>query len=70
LSERTFPGRPDDATWVGVIVSALFMAMLDISLEGVAPKCVPSAAGISNVARITSVSFAASIPTTAWNRRE
>lgn len=54
----------------GVAMSAFFMAMLTISLEGVAPERVPSATGISNFARITGASFAASIFTTAWDRRE
>jgi DHA2 family multidrug resistance protein len=54
----------------GVAMSAFFMAMLTISLQGVAPERVPSATGISNFARITGGSFAASIFTTAWDRRE
>jgi len=54
----------------GVAMSTFFMAMLTISLEGVAPERVPSATGISNFARITGASFAASILTTAWDRRE
>lgn len=54
----------------GVAMSCFFMSMLTISLEGVAPEQVPSATGISNFARITGGSFAASIFTTAWDRRE
>jgi DHA2 family multidrug resistance protein len=54
----------------GVAMSVFFTAMLTISLEGVAPERVPSATGISNFARITGASFAASIFTTAWDRRE
>jgi DHA2 family multidrug resistance protein len=54
----------------GVAMSGFFVAMLTISLEGVAPERVPSATGISNFARITGASFAASIFTTAWDRRE
>jgi DHA2 family multidrug resistance protein len=54
----------------GVAMSCFFMSMLTISLEGVAPERVPSATGISNFARITGGSFAASIFTTAWDRRE
>jgi DHA2 family multidrug resistance protein len=54
----------------GVAMSAFFMSMLTISLHGVAPERVPSATGISNFARITGGSFAASIFTTAWDRRE
>jgi DHA2 family multidrug resistance protein len=54
----------------GVAMSAFFMAMLNISLYGIAPGEVPSATGISNFARITGGSFAASIFTTLWDNRE
>ncbi len=54
----------------GVAMSTFFMAMLTISLHGVAPERTPSATGISNFARITGGSFAASIFTTVWDRRE
>lgn len=54
----------------GVAMSIFFMSMLSISLQGVPSERVPSATGISNFARITSGSFAASIITTAWDRRE
>jgi DHA2 family multidrug resistance protein len=54
----------------GVAMSIFFMSMLTISLQGVEPERVPSATGISNFARITGGSFAASIFTTAWDRRE
>ena len=54
----------------GVAMSTFFMSMLTISLHGVPPERVPSATGISNFARITGGSFAASIFTTAWDRRE
>jgi DHA2 family multidrug resistance protein len=54
----------------GVAMSVFFMAMLTISLHGISPERMPSATGISNFARITGGSFAASIFTTAWDRRE
>jgi len=54
----------------GVAMSTFFMAMLTISLHGVSPERTPSATGISNFARITGGSFAASIFTTLWDRRE
>jgi len=54
----------------GVAMSAFFISMLTISLSGVRPEQVPSATGLSNFARITGASFAASIFTTAWDRRE
>ena len=55
---------------LGVAMSAFFMAMLTISLHGVTSEQVPSATGLSNFARITAGSFAASLFTTAWDRRE
>lgn len=54
----------------GVAMSIFFMAMLTISLHGVSPEKMPSATGISNFARITGGSFAASLITTLWDRRE
>lgn len=54
----------------GVAMSTFFLAMLTISLDGIPPQRLPSATGISNFARITAGSFAASIVTTAWDRRE
>jgi DHA2 family multidrug resistance protein len=54
----------------GVAMSCFFLAMLTIQLDGIAPGDIPSATGISNFARITSGSFAASLITTAWDRRE
>ena len=54
----------------GVAMSTFFVAMLTISLDGIAPERIPSASGISNFARITAGGFAASIITTLWDRRE
>jgi DHA2 family multidrug resistance protein len=54
----------------GVAMSTFFVAMVTISLDGIAPQRIPSATGISNFARITGGSFAASIITTAWDQRE
>lgn len=54
----------------GVAMSTFFLAMITISLDGIPPERIPSASGISNFARITAGSFAASITTTAWDRRE
>src|ERR1700761_4975813 len=51
-------------------MSTFFVAMLTISLDGIAPECIPSASGISNFSRITAGGFAASITTTMWDRRE
>jgi len=54
----------------GVAMSTFFVAMLTISLDGIAPERIPSASGISNFTRITAGGFAASIITTLWDRRE
>ncbi|MCK8456319.1 DHA2 family efflux MFS transporter permease subunit [Sphingomonas faeni] len=54
----------------GIAMSTFFLAMLTISLDRIPAERLPSATGISNFARITSGSFAASIITTAWDRRE
>ena len=54
----------------GVAMSVFFLAMLNISLDGVPPDKIPAASGISNFARITSGAFAASLVTTVWDRRE
>jgi DHA2 family multidrug resistance protein len=54
----------------GVAMSTFFVAMLTIQLDGISPERIPSATGISNFARITSGSFAASLITTMWDRRE
>ncbi|MGD9663731.1 MAG: DHA2 family efflux MFS transporter permease subunit [Novosphingobium sp.] len=54
----------------GISMSVFFIAMIHIQLDGIAAKDIPSATGISNFARITAASFAASIITTAWDRRE
>jgi MFS transporter, DHA2 family, multidrug resistance protein len=44
--------------------------MVTIALDGIPPEKIPSATGISNFARIVAGSFAASIITTMWDRRE
>jgi len=54
----------------GVAMSTFFLAMLTISLGDIPPERTPSATGISNFARITGGSFAASLVTTIWDRRE
>ncbi len=54
----------------GVAMSVFFMAMLTISLGGVAPERMPSATGLSNFVRITGGSFAASLIVYVWGRRE
>ena len=54
----------------GVAMSTFFLSMLTISLDRIPPERLPSATGISNFTRIVAGSFAASIITTAWDRRE
>ena len=54
----------------GIAMSTFFLAMLTISLDRIPAERLPSATGISNFARITAGSFAASLITTAWDRRE
>ena len=69
---------PDASFWVlaaplfvqGFAMSLFFVQLLNILLDGLPPEKLPSASGISNFVRITSGSFAASIITTAWDRRE
>lgn len=54
----------------GFAMSIFFVPILTILLDGIPPEKVPSASGISNFARITAGSFAASLITTFWDRRE
>ncbi|HEY0269497.1 MAG TPA: DHA2 family efflux MFS transporter permease subunit [Sphingomonas sp.] len=69
---------PDASFWTltfplllqGVAMSTFFVPLLNISFDGIRPEKIPSASGISNFARITAGSFAASIITTYWDRRE
>ena len=54
----------------GVAMSSFFISMVTLSLNGVPPNQVPQASGLSNFARITAGSFAASLATTVWDRSE
>lgn len=54
----------------GIAMSCFFVSLLTIQLDGLTPEQIPMATGISNFARITSGSFAASLITTLWDRRE
>lgn len=54
----------------GVAMTTFFVPLISITLDGLPPERVPSASGISNFARITAGSFAASFVTTYWDRRE
>ncbi|MBS0384313.1 MAG: DHA2 family efflux MFS transporter permease subunit [Proteobacteria bacterium] len=55
---------------MGLGMSGFFISMVTIALNGVPPQQVPQATGLSNFARITAGSFAASLTTTAWDRFE
>ena len=69
---------PDASFWVfvmpllvqGFAMGMFFVALFTISLDGLAPERVPSASGLSNFLRIISGSFATSLITTYWDRRE
>ena len=51
-------------------MSTFFVSLITIQLDGIPAERLPSATGISNFARITAGSFAASLVTTGWDRRE
>lgn len=54
----------------GVALSVFFLACIAISLDGISRERTPAATGLSNFVRITMSSFAASLVTTVWDRRE
>jgi DHA2 family multidrug resistance protein len=54
----------------GVAMGMFFVALLTISLDGLRPERVPAASGLNNFLRITGGSFATSLTTTWWDRRE
>ena len=54
----------------GVAMGMFFVAMLTISLDRLPPQRLPSASGLNNFLRITGGSFATSLTTTYWDRRE
>jgi len=54
----------------GVAMAMFFVAMLTISLDRLPPQRVPAASGLNNFLRITGGSFATSLTTTYWDRRE
>src|SRR5580698_129343 len=69
---------PDASVWVfvvpllvqGVAMGMFFVALVTISLDGLPPERVPAASGLNNFLRITSGSFATSLTSTFWDRRE
>jgi MFS transporter, DHA2 family, multidrug resistance protein len=69
---------PDASAWVfampllvqGVAMGMFFVSLVTISLDGLPVERVPAASGLNNFLRITSGSFATSLTTTYWDRRE
>jgi DHA2 family multidrug resistance protein len=55
---------------MGIGMATFFVAMVSILLDGLPPQRVPAASGVSNFLRIVASSFATSITTTLWDRRE
>jgi DHA2 family multidrug resistance protein len=54
----------------GIAMGLFFVAMLTIILDRLPPERIPAASGLTNFIRITGGSFATSITTTMWDRRE
>jgi DHA2 family multidrug resistance protein len=54
----------------GLAFSMFFVSLLAIMFDGLPPQAVPAASGLSNFMRITAGSFATSLVTTFWDRRE
>jgi DHA2 family multidrug resistance protein len=54
----------------GLAMGMFFVAMLAIIFDRLPPEKVPAASGLSNFLRITAGSFATSLTTTFWDRRE
>jgi DHA2 family multidrug resistance protein len=54
----------------GFAMGLFFVSMLAVIFDGLPPQKIPSASGLSNFLRITAGSFATSLITTFWDRRE
>jgi DHA2 family multidrug resistance protein len=54
----------------GIAMGTFFVAILTIMLDGIEPSRVPSASGLAIFLRTIAASFATSITTTFWDRRE
>jgi DHA2 family multidrug resistance protein len=69
---------PDSSLWVfmvpllvqGFAMGIFFVAMFTLSLDRLSPQRIPAASGVLNFLRITGGSFATSLTTTYWDRRE
>jgi len=54
----------------GFAMGLFFVTMLAVIFDGLPPHKIPAASGLSNFLRITAGSFATSLTTTFWDRRE
>jgi MFS transporter, DHA2 family, multidrug resistance protein len=54
----------------GLAMGLFFVALLAVIFDGLPPEKIPAASGLSNFLRITAGSFATSLTTTFWDRRE
>ena len=54
----------------GFAMGLFFVSMLAVIFDGLPPHKIPAASGLSNFLRITAGSFATSLTTTFWDRRE
>jgi MFS transporter, DHA2 family, multidrug resistance protein len=54
----------------GFAMGLFFVALLGVIFDGLPPHKIPAASGLSNFLRITAASFATSLTTTFWDRRE
>jgi DHA2 family multidrug resistance protein len=69
---------PDSSFWAfvlpllvqGVATGLFFVSLLTITLDRLPPEKIPAASGLNNFLRITGGSFATSLTTTYWDRRE
>jgi len=54
----------------GLAMGLFFVSMLAVIFDGLPSEKIPAASGLSNFLRITAGSFATSLTTTLWDRRE
>ena len=54
----------------GIAMSAFFVTLITLLLEGLPPERIPVASALSNFLRIIAGSFATSVTTTMWDRHE
>ncbi len=54
----------------GFAMGLFFVSLLAVIFDGLPPEKIPAASGLSNFLRITASSFATSLTTTFWDRRE